>query len=888
MSELMEYLENIIESSTRPITCSGDVTNIMNKWLVKAQEANHYEANNIEPFLKPEGRILQKHELEFLPQEELESNWRFFCADDVNRYLYQWCTIQRDIVLDKDKYVYALSSVYCQEEHETMVFCASLTPISIWINGELVYTSNYDFFVKETTFVYNFKKGSNSVLIEKPYFLRHESLRINPDDFIITLKPYEFCANKKENFFFDLELFEKLKHIDTILLNKAVYEENDSIEVVVLPRYFKETMQRKDIMIYAYDDRGQVLASVKSKTTTRVSLNIAPDYRGIVKISASIVGEDSFILDNYLIISNLTEFANQCFTQASKRKDCNQDILYSLRKLITIPNTKLGTMENFYCMMNTYVYHLIFEKLYEFKQYLQKPEMGRTAKPFDIFKYVATVFYKNGIDDNNLIAYVVLPKEYDSTKKYPVVINFEHGYAAEYPILREYHRFQDFDDTILVDLCGRGGLNKDYINECNVLEIIEDVVQTYNIDRDRIYTTGACTGAMKSFGLAIKNPGLFAGVYGLNGPIRTNVENPDFELLKNLETVTINEVYCIEDADFNCSTIVNTFEHVKNAKLWPVTTYAHEDFNEALNSNLIVREMLKIRKNKYPKKFEFTMLEPIYNHCHFIIVDHILDLTKRAHVKVVLVSKECIKIDSTNIDKLSVLFNKDEMNLESMITIEVDGQPLQATLSDYEQVMIAWGQTGLTLESIPLTKEEYLKRFNVITVDEEQMGLKQLYYKKCKIIYSNAFKKTKNAMINRLIRVVNKPLVERVKNYDYKKYAEADVEKSQLKGCNFIYLADLNDTNELQQLVFESANCKAAKERIEYQGITFEGDTFAIIKCKNPFNESKHTMLVVYNSDTVIKELLDVWGTFDDNTLFYGDAIIYNKEQYYSYRDNNA
>ena len=116
MSELTDYLYRIISTNSYPIVFSGDYPNIINRWLVKAQDADHYEANNTEPMLRPEGRILARHELEFLSQEEKDSNWNYFISLDYQHYSCQYNTIQRDFKLDRNRYIYAVTCKLSKEQ----------------------------------------------------------------------------------------------------------------------------------------------------------------------------------------------------------------------------------------------------------------------------------------------------------------------------------------------------------------------------------------------------------------------------------------------------------------------------------------------------------------------------------------------------------------------------------------------------------------------------------------------------------------------------------------------------------------------------------------------------------------------------------------------------
>lgn len=600
MSELFDYLHRVVSTCSKPISFPGDVPSVINRWLLKAQDVDHYETNNTKPFLSPVGRLLLSYELEFLSQEEYEENWNIFCSEDWNRYLCDHSAIQRNYKLDKDKYIYALATVYCEEEHESLIFCDGTTPFSVWINDQLVFTSNYDHFIKKTTFVYNFKKGINIILVEKPYFLRHKELGIDPDDLVITVKPFNFCNNKKENFFFDIDIFKKLKNRYTILFNKSVFEMNETVEALVLPRYFNIDQLTEDVTICVYDEKGLLQTSLDTTTLKKVKLNLDTSYQRMFKISVRI---SNSIFDTYILIGDLLDYTDHLLTSAKTRKDCNTDIISSIKLLASIPNTKVGTIRDHNSMMNSEIYHMIFEKLYEFNGYLKKPELGSRVKPFDIFTYCAPIFYKTDKEDGKdnedhySAAYIVLPKKHNPSISYPLVINIECGYGkSQYPILREYQRLQDFSEAILLNICGSDEQNEEDPSESILFNLIENAVNEFNIDRDRIYLVGTSAGTSKAYQLGMLKPELFAAIFGINGTIVKYPNDTSFEKIDNLDSIVIEQICCVEDSVFDCSTVTETFTHVKNAKLWLVSTYSHEDFNESMNSNRVIDEVMQFRR----------------------------------------------------------------------------------------------------------------------------------------------------------------------------------------------------------------------------------------------------------------------------------------------------
>jgi hypothetical protein len=128
------------------------------------------------------------------------------------------------------------------------------------------------------------------------------------------------------------------------------------------------------------------------------------------------------------------------------------------------------------------------------------------------------------------------------------------------------------------------------------------------------------------------------------------------------------------------------------------------------------------------------------------------------------------------------------------------------------------------------------------------------------------------------------PLKEKNLNYTYNMVCESQADKYLLSQGNFIYVVDLNKVYPGFEALWKDTELEFDKHQINYRKNNFTGDYFALVKCKNPYNNSSHALFVIYNSDRVGEELMNFLNTFDVNSLFYSEAVVYNNGNYYSYR----
>ena len=160
--------------------------------------------------------------------------------------------------------------------------------------------------------------------------------------------------------------------------------------------------------------------------------------------------------------------------------------------------------------------------MYKTKIRDQKPKVIR-IKPENMDKY-DNIYYTSEIDLQDERIMVRLPRKFDKSKAYPLVLHIAigqygwEGYVASlYPC---------FDRCIYADVSIKGQTLGNYMGEACFFENLERILEKYHIDRDRIYLVGASNGAYAAWRLAIKYPYLFAGVFPVAGyPQISQIDN---------------------------------------------------------------------------------------------------------------------------------------------------------------------------------------------------------------------------------------------------------------------------------------------------------------------------------------------------------------------------
>lgn len=882
---IQEHLYKMITASPYPINFSGDIPNVINRWLIKSEPAAEYSFDHLDPYLSTDAELLLEHEQAFLTTEELEKNWRYYISDD-KLTLYQGNSPQKDFTKDQNKYIYALCTVFCKEKQKVVIYANSITPIRMWINGRIILINNFNYHIKPYLCTFQFEKGLNIILVEKTLFLKDLALNIDPDNFMIILKPYWFLLNEELNYFFDRDLLRDLENSYTIIPERAFFTAEQKMRFMILPKYFDEHISEQ-VSIRFESSTGELPGTLTAETGTIVSLDLKNNHPGVLSIKATGLANPGKTGDTYVFFGDFIKTRDELIIAAGKRRDCNEAIINTVMKLSELPDMNTGCFRNFPQTIQDRLYYLIFEKFFEFEQYLHSEDSAGPKTVFEVFRHHAVMVNESEIDDGFGFYSIHFPTDYDCRKKYPLAISVQYGYGMSlFPIVQQYVQQRRFSGAIIVNICGRGSLNRDYINEVNLFNLLETIIQNHNIDRERIYITGSCTGTLKSFGLAFRRPDLFAVIIGVNGTIRLDLKNPQFEILRNIDNTLCYQLCNIEDNIFNGSRSLITSGHLSKVKNWNFTGYSHDDFDEFLNQGKILPEVLAEKRNKYPKQIEYVIYDPIYNRSFWLKVEYIADLSQKARIKAEIKSRRFIDIQLENIKCFSLLINREAMELDREIEIGVDHFKSRLQLDQFVKVTVISGDDQLLTTISVLSEESLAREYDDIRIDPRLMGIKQLYFKKCIIIQPDTLLAQDRVFAKKLFHGLQYPSKERNRNYKYRVIKESELDDAALRNNNFIYVIDTGNMNENQRQILESCGIKAGVSGIYYNNTEYMGEYFGLVKCQNPFNSDFLTLIIVFNNHSCQDELAKFFNSFDSNGLFYSDVVISCNGSYQSFREH--
>lgn len=136
------------------------------------------------------------------------------------------------------------------------------------------------------------------------------------------------------------------------------------------------------------------------------------------------------------------------------------------------------------------------------------------------------VYYYSNINNEYHHYYVVLPKDFDPSKKYPLLLTFQFGHVNNFESIHHSSnfsaRFADREGAIYADIGGDGCTMGSYTGEVFLLAEIEHLLKNFPVDRKRVYAIANCAGNIAALNFVETYPHLFAGIYTRSADITKN------------------------------------------------------------------------------------------------------------------------------------------------------------------------------------------------------------------------------------------------------------------------------------------------------------------------------------------------------------------------------
>ncbi len=201
---------------------------------------------------------------------------------------------------------------------------------------------------------------------------------------------------------------------------------------------------------------------------------------------------------------------------------------------------------------------------------------------------------------------ITLPSEYDENSKelWPMLV-FLHGSGERgdhlemlkvHGPLKHVENGENYNFIILAPQCP---VNEDFDSE-TVFSLIQEIAETYKVDKDRIYVTGLSMGGAATWDLAMLHPDYFAAIAPVCGYVNRNYPFKA-EALKHLPIWVFHGANDnVVPVHMEANMISALTSHGNNVKFTIYPTANHDAWTETYSNPAFYEWLLKQKRGMKP------------------------------------------------------------------------------------------------------------------------------------------------------------------------------------------------------------------------------------------------------------------------------------------------
>lgn len=251
---------------------------------------------------------------------------------------------------------------------------------------------------------------------------------------------------------------------------------------------------------------------------------------------------------------------------------------------------------------------------------------------------VQTFFSK--ADDTEQPYGLYIPKNYDSNKKYPLVIML-HGAGSNHRLslrrvfgksnangendVEATKYFPEWADVdyIVASPYARGTMGYQGVAEKDVWDVVADVKRRFNIDEDRTYLTGLSMGGGGTLWIGLTRPDVWAAIAPVcpAPPAGTEVYQP------NALNLPVHFFHGDNDPAVNVNVSRDWVKKLKdagaNVSYQEYPGVGHDSWVNAYKDEFIFTWFKQFKRNLYPDRVRFSTAQYKYNKAYWVEFDQI-------------------------------------------------------------------------------------------------------------------------------------------------------------------------------------------------------------------------------------------------------------------------
>jgi len=476
------------------------------------------------------------------------------------------------------------------------------------------------------------------------------------------------------------------------------------------------------------------------------------------------------------------------------------------------------------------------------------------------------IFYKSSI--YNCIHYytVYIPKSYDDSKKYSLIIDNTIGINDWYSeTIKQYHS----EHGIQVNIACGGMTLGSYIGEAIFFDILSNVLSNYSIDRKKIFLIGFSNGAYAAWGLAQNYPHLFAGILTISG-------KPYILNLCNLSNMRVISICSKRDRALYSQSYEIPKKKLKSyGGFTGIATEEmdHNDIYNMLYKTDIIKELLRGILNEYPDKIFFRTERNRHCKAYWIEIHSILFGRKYASVKAEILSNDKIIVNIINSSGFTIVIPPQIDKRRFCIIVNKRCYNFLNYTGD--KIFFYRKKVGFDVTTCERNKN---------SCNRKGTGVIDVYLGPLKIVVPDNASST----ILNVAAVFSSPKTFTSNtNIDikYPVISSCHIDEMNLVG-NMILIGN-NGNNFITNILKNNIPIKMSSKGFKYKGVYYEGEYCIMAAIQNPF-DGKNTILVIEsNNENLFKK--NVFTRFfalpsysiGIHAFLNNEALIYYNKKYF-------
>ncbi|HOT14823.1 MAG TPA: hypothetical protein PK252_08690 [Bacteroidales bacterium] len=821
----------IIKVNDIPDTCV-----ILNKWQVLGP----FSSNDKEHFINEDNLQLFKYKesgISFLDFMRISSS-RSLSSDTIrldscfqNKFVFSGkipLDFNEILKVNKEKLkgnVYCACLILSKKNISTRLHFSSTGAEKIWINGKLICSTDYSKPLGSyTQFIpIKLKQGQNVLLVKvnKLYTDWQMYARLENES-PTALKRYFGLHNH-------FILYGSIMQFDSIVLDPIFPRCNGRLTMLDQNKniVFSDTLLENKYWSHCVSTLKKGIYQVRFSAS---NVTLVQDlYRGDIHDTIPKIIKE-------LKLINLS----------GKNKDNIEALIFRYNYLLT--QTYPGDMK----------YVSLFMQLSDAFNALQK---GKNP-----FNHTSGCFIRSYISDiDSSIQYYILhvPSTYKKNVPSSLAIAIPATVYGNLPYLKSFRVgnsklidfFQDMAEKynmILIEPGSRRYSRPNYntIEEAELFNILNEVESDYNIDKNRIYLTGTCSGGNEALKLTVQFPDRFAAI-GLVAPEIIYPEesnNSAIMFIKNIINVPIFDTHSLIDRHIAVerSEVFNEiaeafsfkdFKYIRMPNEFPM--YYPDDFFEDALEFCSKRSL-----NPSPKEIYFSTAKMLYNKSFWITINAI-NYPDTAHIHAKM-RWNTLTIEKSNVLDYSVDLRTLPYEKDKTLKIVDNGKVVfKGVIRDSVLHIALKNKENRTLKSRSIAGP-----------------LSHVFVKKFIVVKGTTGSKEETTKISALADTIVKYWMERY-FVTCRVKKDTEITKKDIEDANLVLLGN-PASNAIFNRLSDSLPVKISNSNIQLFKKVIKGDKLCFYMVfPNPLNKSKYVALIGYNNPAYIS-LGSETGKFDD------------------------